>query len=354
MKILIVFMGERVSMDKRNRIIYLPYPIKGNKINEYLTNMVGILQDEYTVQGSLAEPTDLLSMLQTKAVFLNWVENGNQLNVKMKLQLMLHKLFGAKIVWVFHNRYAHDTESQRSNVGVPDMYWLADHSSVIILHSRSSKKYIPDVAQNGKKAVYIPHILYGRQNAGADLDAVRKRYGISGQDFVFTMFGVVRPYKNIEGSIETFKRLQLGNAKLLIAGNPSDNGYARKIKKMCGDDPNIILDLQYISNAALDGIIGISDVVVMPYRGKSSMNSGVMIQSFSMGRTVITSNICMARDMAEGKFMYIYHYSLEKVMLKAYRNGKIVNRQMGERAREYVYQNNNREIVKEQLYKMIK
>lgn len=341
-------------MSKRNSIIYLPYPVKGNKINEYLTNMVGILQDGYTVQGSLAEPTDLLSMLQTKAVFLNWVENGNQLDAKMKLQLMLHKLLGAKIVWVFHNRYAHDTGSQDGSASMSDMHWLADHSSVIMLHSRSSRKYIPDISRNGKKAVYIPHVLYGRQNVGADPDAVRKRYGISGQDFVFTMFGVVRPYKNIEGGIKAFKRLQLANAKLVIVGNPSDNGYAGKIKKMCGDDPNIILDLQYISNAALDGIIGISDVVMMPYHGGSSMNSGVMIQSFSMGKTVITPDICMARDMAAGRFMYIYRRSLEKTMLKACRNGKSVNRQMGERAREYVYQNNNREIVKEQLYKMIK
>jgi len=331
----------------------MPYPIKGNKINEYLTNMVEILQDEYTVTGLLAEPADLLQMLHTKAVFLNWIENLDQLDTKMKFQLILYKLLGARIVWVFHNKCPHDTSLGSRDINVRNMYWLARHSSIIMLHSRSSVRYLPDAASNRRKAVYVPHILYGRKSEGADLDMVRERYGISREDFVFTIFGNVRPYKNIEGGIAAFQNLRLRNAKLLIVGNPSDGNYAGKIRRLCHGDSNIMLDLRYISDRMLDHIIDISDVVVMPYHEGSSMNSGVMIQSFSRGKTVITPDICMARDVALEQFMYIYRNSLEKVMQKAYRNGKSVNRQMGERAREYVNRNNNREIVKEQLYKML-
>lgn len=341
-------------MNKRNKIVYLPYPVKGNKINEYLTNMVSILQDEYTVLGSLAEPTDLLQMLQTRAVFLNWIENLNQLDTKMKVQLMLYKLFGAKIVWVFHDKSPHDIDPDSKDINICNMHWLANYSSVIMLHSKSSRKYIPNINRNGKKAVYIPHILYECQNRGVNPDVIRERYDITKDDFVFTMFGIIRPYKNIEGGIKAFQNLRLSNAKLLIAGNPSDSNYAEKIRKMCQGDKDIILDLRYISNAMLDHILDISDIVVMPYHGGSSMNSGVMIQSFSEGKTVITPDICMARDMASAKIMYIYKSSLEKTMLKAYHNGKLANRQMGERAKEYVYQNNNRETVKEQLYRMLK
>lgn len=343
-----------MAVDRRDKVVYMPYPVKGNRINEYLTNMVSILQDEYTVLGSLAEPTDLLQMLQTRAVFLNWIENLNQLDTKMKVRLMLHKLFGAEIVWVFHDKCPHDIDPGSKDINIRNMYWLANFSSIIMLHSKSSRKYIPNIDRNGRKAVYIPHILYGRQNEGADLDAARKQYGILEGDFVFTMFGIIRPYKNIEGGIEAFQKLHLADSKLLIAGKPSDSGYARKIEKMCRGDTNIILDLHYISNAALDSIIDISDVVVMPYHGGSSMNSGVMIQSFSRGKTVIAPDICMARDMASAKIMYIYKSSLEKTMLKAYHNGKLMNRQMGERAKEYMYKNNNRETVKGQLYRMLK
>lgn len=331
----------------------MPYPIKGNKINEYLTNMVEILRDEYTVTGLLAEPADLLQMLHTKAVFLNWIENLDQLDTKMKFQLILYKLLGARIVWVFHNKCPRGSSSKGRDININHLYWLARHSSIIMLHSKSSERYLPDVARNRKKAVYVPHILYGRKSEGADLDMVRELYGISREDFVFTIFGNIRPYKNIEGGIAAFRNLNLQNAKLLIAGNPADSIYAGKIRKLCHENDNILLDLRYISDGMLDHIIDLSDVVVMPYHGGSSMNSGVMIQSFSRGKTVITPDICMARDMASGRFMYIYRNSLEKVMQKAYRNGKSVNRQMGERAMEYVNRNNNREIVKEQLYKML-
>lgn len=341
-------------MIRRNRIVYMPYPVKGNKINEYLTNMVSILQDEYTVLGSLAEPADLFQMLQTRAVFLNWIENLNQLDTKMKVQLMLHRLFGAKIIWVFHDKRPHDIDPGSKDINIRNMYWLADFSSVIMLHSKSSSKYIPNINRNARKAVYIPHILYECQNKGINQDVTRKRYGITKDDFVFIMFGIVRPYKNIEGGIKAFQKLRLPNAKLLIAGNPSDSSYAEKIRKMCKGDKDVILDLRYISNVMLDNIIGISDVVVMPYHGGSSMNSGVMIQSFSAGKTVITPDICMARDMAPAKIMYIYKSSLEETMLKAYHNGKLMNRQMGERAKEYMYKNNNRKTVKEQLYMILK
>ena len=92
----------------------------------------------------------------------------------------------------------------------------------------------------------------------------------------------------------------------------------------------------------------------MPYENGSYMNSSVMIHTFSRGRTVITPDICMARDIASHKFIYMYRKHLDKVMLKAYKNGKNINRDMGEKAREYVIQNNSREVVKKRLYEMIK
>jgi len=333
----------------RTKIVYLPFPIRGNKINEYTTNMVKLLQENYQVVGSLAEATDILQMMQTKAVFLNWVED--ELDKKMKLQLLLYKLLGAKVVWVFHNKFPHDTAGE--NATLRNMKWLSDNSSVIALHSKSSRKFIPGAERNKKKAVFVPHILYQPQNENVDINMAREKYGILKEDFVFTMFGVIRPYKNIEGTIEAFKALNLKNAKLLIAGNPVNGAYAKKIEELAGNDENIILDLQYISNVMLDNIIDISDVVVMPYADGSSMNSGVMIQAFSKGTTVIAPDICMARDMAKEKFFYLYRSSLQKIMQKAYHNGKTVNADMGSRAKQYMMKYNDKKAVKEKINKIL-
>lgn len=339
-----------LSKERRHKIVYLPYTVSTDKANEYTVNMIGILQEKYSVVANLAEPLDILQMLQTKAVFLNWTEQ--QLNHKIKLRLMLYKFWGAQIIWVFHNRYPHDMIQSDTILG--NMKWLADHSSKIILHSQSSKKYIPNRKRNSRKAVYVPHVLYAPQNENADLKTIRSHYGLNSDDFVFTIFGAIRPYKNTEAAIAAFQRLHLKNARLLIAGNPIDRRYAEKIIGLCKSDKNIILDLKYISKVMLDGVIDISDVVVIPYHNRSSINSGVMIQSFSKGKPVITPDICMARDMVSEGFMYMYRRSLEKVMLKAYKNGKQGNRQMGIQAKEYMYKNNNRDVVKKHLYYILK
>lgn len=335
--------------NRRNEIVYLPYSINLDRTNKYLVNMISMLQERYFVTGSLAGPMDVVQMLQTKAVFLNWTEQS--LDRKMKFQLTLYKALGARIIWVFHNKYPHDMEQRREIH--KNMEWLADHSSRIMLHSKSSIKYIPARVRNIKKTVFVPHILYEAKEENSNLQAVRERYGVDESGFVFVMFGAVMPYKNTEGAIEAFKKLHLKDAVLLIAGSPINRSYAQKIIRMCESDKNIILDLKYISDTLLDGIIDMSDVVVMPYKDGSSMNSGVMIHAFSKGKTVITPDICMARDMAAERIMYIYRKSLEKVMLKAYRNGKETSRQMGIRARDYINKNNNRDVVKRCLYDIL-
>lgn len=333
---------------KRDKVVYIPYPIKGNKINEYTTNMVDILKRKYSVSESLAEPVDFLQMLQTKAVFLNWIEGT--LNLKMKIQLLLYRLCGAKIVWVFHNKQPH--ESVDENKVSANMLWIANNSSIILLHSKSSKKYIPHVGKNGRKAHYLPHVLYKGQTNREKVDEVRKRYGIATDEFVFTIFGLIRPYKNIEGGIAAFNSLCLPKAKLLIAGKPISNEYAKSIEKLC-DNNNIVLDMRYLPNELLDSIVEISDVIVLPYKDSSSMNSGVMIQAFSRGKTVIAPDICMARDMRKEFPFYLYRSELAIAMKKAYRNGKAINKSMGEIAQEYMQENNSPKVVEELLNEIL-
>lgn len=334
---------------KRNQIIYIPYPIRGNKINESQLKIVEILKKKYSVSGNLIIPTNIYEILHIKAIFLNWAEE--YLDNSMKYQLLLYQLFGVKIIWVFHNKLPHDVKASHKIVN--NMKWLADKSNIICLFSKNSQFYIPNKKKNQKKSFYIPHIIYQSHINKIDLNSIRKKYGILESDFVFTIFGLIRPYKNIEGGIEAFIKLNLPNSKLIIAGNPVNSQYAKKIKKMGIENKNIIFDLQYLSNLLLDGIIAVSDVIVLPYHNTSSMNSGVMIQAFSNGKTVIAPDICMTRDFKKEKFLYSYRYSLEKVMKTAYKNGKAINEKMGKQAQDYVKKNHSEEIVSHKLFSML-
>lgn len=336
-------------MIERKQVIYIPYPIRGNKVNESQTCLVDILSKKYTVCGELANPTDIVGILGTKAVFLNWVEE--ELDTRMKCQLLLYQLLGAKIVWVFHNRLPHDMKP--GSKAAENMKWLADRCDIIWLFSKHSRRYIPNRERNQRKSVFIPHIMFPTRREQVSADDIRLKYGVSKQDFVFLIFGLIRPYKNIEGGIEAFRKLGLPGAKLIIVGNPVNGSYAKEIKKLCEGSQDIILDLQYISNVLLDGIIGISDVVVLPYHDGSSMNSGVMIQAFSNGKPVISPDICMARDFAGEGFLYGYRNSLERALQVAYGNGKEINREMGLKAQQYMEQRHNEETVSRLLYSML-
>lgn len=341
-------------LDKnRKLIVYIPYRkgVRTANSNEYIFNMIGILEEEYHVAGELSGPPNVFGALKTKAVFLNWVEDVG-LNEWMKIKLIFYKIFGSKIIWVFHNKYPHDAAINK--VSTSNMNWLARHSNIIMLHSKSSRAYIPDFARNGKKAVYVPHILYNVQKKKTDTKALKEKYGIGEDDFVFTIFGRIRPYKNIENGIEVFKNMRMQNAKLLIAGTPTDIKYARQIKNLCKENNNIILDLRYLSDSKLDTIIDLSDVILLTHKSTSSMNSGVMIQAFSRGKTVIAPDICMARDLVKYDFFYMYRKSLGKAMMRSYKNGKDINKHMGKMAQEYIFKNNNKEVVKKCIQDMLK
>lgn len=336
-------------MKKRDKVTYIPYSIIGN-INEYTVNMIKILERKYDVDGKLAEPLDILKMISTKAVFLNWVEE--ELNIEMKIQLCLYKMFGTKIIWVFHNRFPHQANINDKRIK-SNIKWLADRATYIMIHSISSEKYIPNYNVNRLKKVYIPHVMYQKHFSELQVEELRRRYGIQEENFVFTMFGAIKKYKKYEEAINAFIRLDISGAKLILAGNCMDKEYVKYLKTLCDGNDNIVIDMRYIPDKTLGAILFISDVIVIPYVNNTSMNSGVMIQAFSNERTVIIPDICMARDLAIQGFFYGYKNNLDKVMLRAFKNGKEVNRIMGQKAYEYISQHNNERVVSNKIYSML-
>ncbi len=334
----------------RNKVVYIPYETGGGKINEYVVNMIKILQKKYDVCGVLAEPFDLYAVGKTKAVFLNWVEE--RLDWRIKLQLRVHKLFGVQIIWVFHNKYPHQVREGDKRI-IKNMKWLADHADRIMIHSVSSEKHIPNPIHNRRKKVYIPHIMYSKGKGELDREKIRKKYGIGEKTFVFTMFGMIKPYKHYEDGICAFKEIGVKDAKLILAGDGMDAMYTKYLKTLCHRNDDIILDLRYLAKTELYALMEISDVIVIPYKNRTSMNSGVMIQAFSNSKTVIVPDICMGRDFADEDFCYRYKNALSKAMLRAYKNGREVNRKMGERAYDYVARYHNEKAVERQLELML-
>lgn len=342
-------------MAERKRIVYLPYPYYGIDYNEFTRNMVDILQENYEVVGKLDPISNIMAISETEAVILNWTEQ--KLTEHQKAKILTYKQYGAKIIWFFHNKMAHEKKN-REKIS-ENMIWLADNCDNIVLLSKSSRQYIPGKKGNKDKARYIPHVLYKNKVNASIKECLKKKYGLTGNEFVYCIFGGIRPYKNIETAIQCFNELADKNCKLIIAGKPISEEYKRELDLLIGNNKNIIFDPRFLVEMELDSIIALSDVILIPYVDSSSMNSGVLIKAFSNSKTVIAPEICMVNDIDfQNNFLYRWEIGniqmLKEQMLKAYSDGKIELALKGVRAKQYVEDNNNPLIVKNLMNHLIK
>ena len=134
-------------------------------------------------------------------------------------------------------------------------------------------------------------------------------------------FGAVKPYKNIELLIQVCNELQ--EIELRIIGKPSSKEYAHSLRQLV-DSSSISLDLEFIKDEEIPGILSDCDVLVLPYSIESSLNSGTVLLAFSYRKTVICPEIGTLMDMHTQCFLsYTYenekdHYTeLKKVLEKA-------------------------------------
>lgn len=330
------------------------YPsFNGNITNEYVFNMSQILSAEYKLISFRDIKCNLFSWPLLSCVYLNWLEVDLLPSDMLCLSLM--RLSGVKIIWVFHNRLPHNCKDpskfQRNYA------FLANISSIIIIHSNASadepKKYLK--SWQYRKIKYLPHVNYIK-NYPKTISNIRAEKHLE-NDFIFLFLGLVRPYKNLEILIDSFVTGDFTDSKLIIAGKPTDTSYSKFLKNRYRKYKDIIMDFNFIPRQSVQKYIQAADVLVYPYDKYSSLNSGAMIMAFSCARTVIVPDIAMARDFFVKGFIYMYHYDnknehrkkLLKEMRKSYMNGHDYNKQLGNKAYEYVKEHCSEETVKVQL-----
>ena len=313
---------------EKNCIAIFPAPGTDNRSNLFISNMFDLLSEQYDIVGIEQVSNDINEIKKVKAVILNWMENS--LSDHVKRNLILYKMMGVKICWVFHNRVPHDC-SKKSDI--KNMEWLADFCNYVIVLSNTSKEYLPHARRNIRKCVYMPLINY-IGNYPVCKRNIRREHEIAEDEFVFSFIGILRPYKNIEVVIRAFKDLALKKAKLLIAGSEGKQNYVSKLRMLCGEEKNIILDAGFISNGEMEAYLRASDVLTLPYSKVSSMNSSAMIMAFSYGRTVIIPEITMARDMKEEDFFFVYDYADEAENIRRMKEKMLEAYQMGQDGKE--------------------
>ncbi|GAB3660194.1 hypothetical protein GCM10028791_34020 [Echinicola sediminis] len=334
-----------------------------NEENQYIQIMVSPLKKAgYQVHKLDTIFSSIKHFRRIKLVHLNWFENVDDSSSfkalisfmrKMIVLTAIH-LFGKKLVWTMHNRVSH--EKKTGNFSEKLNRKLIQWSDAIVIHCSLSQKLLTDRNPSlAHKIHHIPHPdfigCYGPFSDNPETTDNKLR---------LLFIGAIKPYKNIELLIESIGPLGK-EVELTIAGKPKDERYHKVLSKLAAPYPNINLQLQFIPDGLLPLLIGKSDLLIMPYDLKSSLNSGTAILAFSYKKTVICPKIGTLVDMEEAErnfFSYLYTSEeehkqkiTEKVQeaISLKKSDSTILQEMGNNMFAFVRDQNNKFLVGEKL-----
>lgn len=352
-------------MNKRKILIFHPDINLHKTNNEYTKKIYAILSEEYDVKSFewfIKHPfhKDIV------CIYLNWIENtaGKKNIVVQKLQYWMKyavlKMAHARkirIVYVIHNKTPHNLAKESKlyqKATKPFMKQalnLADGIGVLCEHTEEYLKKEFGIRDLKNKIRFIPHGKY--TEFACEIERYRNRYHIKENEFVLCFVGAMNQYKNVDIIIKALYQSGV-IAKLILAGK-CDPAYRKCLEGQIKDD-SVITDFSFLSDEDMSGIMQMADAVVLPYEN-TSINSGIMINAFSNGTTVIGTNIEMLQDYAE-ELVYGYQYRTEEEHIEALAHAmqraqadfhKGIIRKNGAKLREFVNRDNSWETVREAL-----
>lgn len=298
-------------------IIFNPPENKGNK---YIEIMVRPLREQgyqvYPLDGFLSEWRHFRSI---RLVHLNWFENVDDSSFFRAFRSFIRKMFvltiihwsKKKLVWTMHNRTSHEKKTGFFSRTITQ--FLIRWADRIVIHNHLSADILSEKNPNApKKSFYLPHPEF------IDVYGPPMQQKKTSPTTVLSLLfvGAVKPYKNLELLAQAVRPFG-DRVSLTIAGQPDPSAYGEVISEIASSIGNIKLMLDFIPDDELPQIIGASDLLILPYDLKSSLNSGTALLAFSYKKTVICPEIGTIMDMGEAKqYVFHYHYSSEQEHLQ--------------------------------------
>lgn len=112
----------------------------------------------------------------------------------------------------------------------------------------------------------------------------------------FGYAGLIRRYKGVDQMVRAFGSLDDPELSLRIGGQPSSEELAAVVRSAADQDPRVVTDLHFLTDAELVRIITESELVVLPYRFMH--NSGGALAALSLDRPVLVPDTQVNRDLA--------------------------------------------------------
>ena len=199
--------------------------------------------------------------------------------------LWLPKLFGKRCIATVHG-----LDHQRAKWGRFARAYIilgekcaAKFADEIIVLSSGVQRYFEDTY--GRKTVYIPNGVTKPELREAE--EITAYFGLHKDEYILFL-GRLVPEKGIHYLIDAFKQVRT-DKKLVIAGGVSDSGeYGEEIKKLAGDDPNIIFT-GFVQGRLLEELYSNAYLYVLPSDLEGMPLS--LLEAMSFGNCCVTSDI---------------------------------------------------------------
>lgn len=206
---------------------------------------------------------------------------------------------GVRVVWTMHNLASHE----RHGWGVDRSVRRATAAAAarVVVHCGAAREGLRRLWP-AARAVVLPHPA--RELPPLDRAAARARLGIEdGASRVVAVPGAIRDYKDVAGLLDALRSAAGPDVRVVVAGQPRDDGLAAAVRRAAGGDPRVLLRLGHQDDEDLRTAIAAADVAVLPYR--RVLTSGAAIAALAEGVPVVVPSLgCLAEQAGEGALVH--------------------------------------------------
>lgn len=223
--------------------------------------------------------------------------------VRFALALLLARALGYRVVWTAHNLLPH--ESTWTPVDLAARRLLVAVAGAVLVDSEPAAGLVRSACPAVRRLAIAAHGHYADVYPRPPEQATaRRELDLPGDDLVFLVFGLIRPYKQVPWLLEVFlERFRSDGCRLLVAGEPVDEAMRRAVVRVAQGRPRVSLILRYVQPDEVAIVFAASNVVVCPY--DRSLVSGTAILACSLGRApIVPTTSAMGLEGHPGSLRY--------------------------------------------------
>ncbi len=204
--------------------------------------------------------------------------------------LLTTKVFCRPIYWTVHNLHSHENRNFRPAELHMQRFFARNAARIRVFSQSAVVRAGVHLQVDSAKLFVIPEGNYINYypNEISRFDA-RKNLKLPEPAFVLLWLGHIRPYKGLTELVKAFRKVARVHWRLIIAGRPYIESYAREVAGLVDGDQRIDFYPQFIAQEKLQTFYNAADAVVLPFTDIE--NSASLTMSMGFRKPVVAPNL---------------------------------------------------------------